>query len=221
MTNFISQPSFRAVLNCTKSSPVSLKVLVCMLFVFFNRAQRVLRSGSMLVDSLDVRGVSILPLVASAVLHTTVMCTGLVIPTRGGRVVVIRALIHVLLLHAFAIFLVVVVLNRYITTASFLSVLLASHLCLVVSPIKSDLLQAQRISYGYIMRVAAYAIPIICWILIPVLRVNELEAMVLLYTPEALCFVFAHILQFVSLLLHVAVVSVCSVVGISGIKNDG
>jgi hypothetical protein len=212
-------PYNRTVLSCTQSSPLSLKVLLCVLFVFFNRAQRVLRNGSTLVNGMDLRGIALLPLIASAVLHTTLMCPGLVVATRGGRVMVAYTLLHMLLLHAVAMLLVTTTLDKYITTATFLSVLLASHFCIAIRPMQPDLVQSQKLLYGYVTRVSAYTLPVMCWIILPVLRVHELEAIVLLYVPEALCFLFAHAIQFSTLLLHVAVVSTCSVMGIAGGEN--
>jgi hypothetical protein len=192
-------------------SNVSLKVLHCALFIFFNRAHRVLRNGSTLIGTLDLRFTAIVPLLISAALHTALLCPGCVIPTRVGRVASLFSLLHVLLLHAFAIWLVILTLQRYATTASFLSVILASHLCLVVRPIQPDLVHSQNFFYGYCMRSAAYAIPVLCWVLLPVFRVHELEAIALIYVPEALCFAFQYVMQFTMLLLHVAVVSICSV----------
>ena len=112
-------------------------------------------------------------------------------------------------------------LGRYITTASFLAVFLASHLCFVVRPVEPDLIPAQSISYKHFMDIAAYVLPVVSWIILPVLRVHELEAIALLYVPEALCFVFAYTTQFMTLLLNVAVNAACSVGGIdSGVKLD-
>jgi hypothetical protein len=212
----MTQPYLQTVLRCTELSHVTLKVLVCVLFIFFNRAQRVLRSESILVTRLDFRVIAILPLIVSVVMHTSLMCPGFVIPTRGGRITVFCALIQMLLLHALAILLVVVTLNHYITAASFLSVILASHLCLVVRPVNMNIVQTRTISYGCVARFVAYMLPVVCWILLPILRIHELEAIVLLYTPEALCFVYEHLVRFTTLLLQVAVVSACSVVGASG-----
>jgi hypothetical protein len=202
------------ILQCTQASPVSLKVLLCILFMFFNRAQRVLRSESMIVTHLDYAFCSMLPLFASATLHTALLFPALVVPTRVGRIAVLCALLHVLLLHALSMLFVAMALQTYMTTASFLAVLIASHLCLVVHPLVPDIIPAQKISYGYVMRVAAYTLPILCWVLLPVLRVHELEAIVLLYVPEALCFTFAYVLQFTTLLLRVATVACCSVGGV-------
>jgi hypothetical protein len=208
-----TSPHLQGVMMCTRSSPVSLKVLLCTLFVFFNRAHRVLRSGSTIVTSIDLHGTAVLPLIASAALHTAFLCPGIVFPTRGGRIPVICALLQVLLLHALAILLITVALVTYTTTASFLAVLISSHLCLVVHPLVPDLVPVQHFSYGYVMRGVAYALPFFCWVLIPVLRVHAIEAIVLLYVPEALCFVFAYVMNFTTLLLHLAVVSACSVGG--------
>ncbi|KAJ1467702.1 hypothetical protein T484DRAFT_1755659 [Baffinella frigidus] len=211
----------RCYARYARSSHVSLKVLQCVLFVFFNRAQRVLRNGSFLVSSLDLRGTAVLPLVVSAVLHTAILCPGLVVPTRRGRIAVLCTLLHVMLLYMLAGLLVASALDRYVTTASFLSVLVASHLCLVVRPIESDLVPAQKVSYGHLMDIAAYALPVVSWVLLPVLQVHELEAIALLYVPEVLCFVFAYIMQFVTLLLNVAVDAACSVCGAVGyVKLD-
>ena len=207
----ITQPYLQTVLHCKEQSHVTLKILVCVLFIFFNRAQRVLRSESTLVTGLDFRVVTILPLIVSAVMHTSLTCPGFVIPTRGGRITVFCALIQMLLLHAFAMLIVVVCLNHYITVASFLSVIFASHLCFVVRPVQLNIVQTRTISYGCVSRFVAYLLPVVCWILLPILRIHELEAIVLLYTPEALCFVFEHIVRFINLLLQVAVVSACSV----------
>ena len=204
----------KAFLHCTQPSPVSLKVLLCVLFVFFNRARRIIHSDSTLVAGMDLRGTALIPLLASAVTQIAFICPSLVLPTRGGRLVVICLLLHVLLLYACAILLVSVVLNKYFTAASFLSVLLASHLCFSVRPMTPGVVHAQHISYGYVTRVAAYAIPLLCWVLLPILHVHELEAIVLLYTPETLCFIFAHCMHFCMLLLQVAAVTVCSVAGI-------
>jgi hypothetical protein len=204
----------RSIMQCTQASPVSLKVLLCILFMFFNRAQRVLRSGSMIATHLDYGSSSVLPLIASATLHTALLFPALVVPTRVGRVPVLCALLHVLILHTFAILLVAMALQTYMTTASFLAVLIASHLCLVVHPLIPDLVPAQRFSYGYVMRVSAYALPVLCWVLLPVLRVHELEAIALLYIPEALCFTFAYVLQFTTILLRVATVACCSIGGV-------
>lgn len=207
-------------MHYTRPSPVSLKVLQCTLFVFFNRAQRVLRGGSMLLGSLDLSGTAVLPLVVSAALHTSVLCPGLLSPTRSGRVSVLCALLHVLLLHALAVLLVTTALHRYATTASFLAVLLASHLCLAVRPLSSDLVPAQTLSCR-VMHVASYALPVLVWMLLPVLRVHELEAIALLYVPEALCFTFAYSLQFVTLLLNVAVTAACSLCGAGSGAGNG
>lgn len=120
-----------------------------------------------------------------------------------------------------ATLLVTYAMGRYLTTASFIAVLLASHLCFVVRPIEPDLIPAQSISYKHFMDIAAYVLPIVSWILLPVLRVHELEAIVLLYLPEAFCFVFAYTIQFLTLLLNVAVDTACSVSGVdSGVKLD-
>ena len=211
----------RSYVHYTRPSHVSLKALQCVLFVFFNRAQRVLRNGSFLVDNLDLRSTAILPLAVSLVLHTAFLCPGLVIPTRRGRVPVLCALLHVILLYMCAMLLVTYALGRYMTTASLLAVFLASHMCFVIRPIEPDLVPAQSISYKHFMDIAAYVLPVVSWIILPVLRVHELEAIVLLYVPEALCFVFAYTIQFITLLLDVAVDAACSVSGIdSGVKLD-
>jgi hypothetical protein len=213
--------SLRPYVHYNRPSNVSLKVLQCVLFVFFNRAQRILRNGSFLVDSLDLRSTAILPLVVSAVLHTAFICPGLVIPTRRGRIPVLCALLHVILLHMVAVLVVTAALDRYVTTASFLAVLIASHLCFVVQPIEPDLIPAQSISYKHFMYIAAYLLPVVSWILLPVLRVHELEAITLLYAPEALCFVFAYTMHFLTLLLTVAVDAACCMSGIdNGSKID-
>lgn len=192
-------------MHFTTPGAVSLKALVCILFLFFNRATRVFLNGSMLSNHLDLADTAILPLVASASLHIACLCPGIFAPTRFGFVPVLRAVLHVTLLHAVAVWVVVIALNRYATTASFISVLLASHLCFSVRPTSKDLVPAQTLVYGIVMNCAAYTIPVLAWIVIPVLRVHELEAIVLLYVPEALCFAFAYVLQFVSTVLHIGV----------------
>ena len=212
----MTQLYLQKVLHCNEQSPVSLKVLMCVLFVFFNRAHRVLRSESMLVTSIHFRVIVIIPLLFSVLMHTALMCPGFVIPTRGGRVTVLCALMQMLILHALSILLVVVTLNHYVTAASFLSIILSSHLCFVVRPVKLNIVTTRTISYEGVTRFAAYLLPVFCWILLPVLRVHELEAIVLLYTPEALCFIFGHVLSFSILLLQVGVVSACGIMGVSG-----
>jgi len=195
----------------TLQSHVSLKVMQCILFVFFNRAQRILRSGdaSSVVATMDLGFTAILPLLLSASIHTAMLCPAFISPTRCGRVSVLHALLHMLLLHAFALLLVVTFLQKYFTTASFLSVLLTSHICFV-QPISSDLVPAQKLSYGRMMKFFAYVLPMLCWVILPVLRVHELEAIALLYVPEATCFAFAFALQFTTLMLNVAVSAICS-----------
>ena len=211
----------RSGVNFTRSSSVSLKVLQCVLFVFFNRANRIMRNGSFLVENLDLRSTAILPLVVSGIFHVAFICPGLAVPTRRGRIPVLCALLHVILMYTVAVFMVTVALDRYLTTASFLAVLLASHLCFVVRPVEPDLLPAQTISYKHFMDIAAYVIPVISWVLLPVLRVHELEAIALLYFPEALCFVFAYVMNFATLLLTVAVDAACSMTGLdNGSKHD-
>ena len=212
-------PKIQTMLYCVDSSPVSLKMLLCVLFVFFNRSQRVLRNGSVLVEGLDIKGVAILPVVASTVLHVALLCSGLAVPARAGRLAVLCALLHVLLLHAFAMLVVTVALNRYMNTASFISVLLSSHLCYSVKPMMPRLLHSQKFAYQYITKFSAYMIPLICWIVLPILPVHELETIVLLYLPEGLCFIFTHCVYFSSLILQVAVVSICSV-SMIGKKED-
>ena len=123
------------MIHYTEQSPVTLKALQCTLFLFCNRASRVIRSGSIIATRLDLSETAIIPLLASAVLHTALLGPGIVVPTRVGRVAVVCALLQVLLLHALAILLVTEALHRYTTSASFLSVLLASHLCCAVRPI--------------------------------------------------------------------------------------
>jgi hypothetical protein len=198
----------------TRPGGAVLKILQCVLFMIFNRAQRVVRNGSFIVDNLDLRCTAILPLLVSAVLHIAILCPGLVVPTRRGRVPVICSILSVVLLYMSAAFIVALTLGRYATTASFVSVHLASHLCLVVRPLVADLVPAQKLSYGNFMDVAAYIIPLASWILLPVLRVHELESIVLLYVPDAFCFLFTYILEFTTLLLNVAVVAGCSMCGI-------
>lgn len=207
-------PNVRSYLQYTRPSHVTLKVMQCVLFVFFNRAQRVMRNGSVIVNSLDLRGTAMLPLGVSVALHIALLCPGLVIPTRRGRVPVLCSLLHVILVYMLAALLVTFALDRYTTTASFIAVLLASHLCLVVRPLDNDLVPAQILSYGRFMAVASYVIPVVSWILLPVLRVHELEAIALLYIPDALCFVFAYTIEFVAILLNVATVAGCSICGI-------
>jgi hypothetical protein len=204
----------RSYIQYTRPGHVILKVLQCVLFVFFNRAQRVMRNQSIIVDSLDLRGTAILPLIVSAALHVAFLCPGLVIPTRRGRIPVICSLLSIILLYALACLVVTLALGRYVTTASFISVLLASHLCLVVRPLYTDLVPAQKMTYGYFMDTSAYVLPVVSWILLPVLRVHELEAIVLLYIPDAFCFVFEYVIRFTTLLLNVVVVTGCSICGI-------
>jgi hypothetical protein len=199
------------MLYCADSSPVSLKMLLCVLFVFFNRSHRVLRNRSVLVEDLDIKGVAILPLLASTVLHMALLCSGLVVPAGAGRLAVLCALLHTLLLHACAMLMVTVALNRYMNTASFLSIILSSHLCYSVKPMIPRLVHSQKFAYQYTTKTAAYIVPLTCWVILPILPVHELEAIVLLFLPEALCFVFAHCVYFLSLILQVAVISICSV----------
>lgn len=210
--------SVRACVQYTRPSHVSLKVLLCVLFLFLNRAQRVLRKGSVITDNIDLRGTAIIPLLASAILHVALMFPGLLVPTRHGRMAVMCTILHVLFLYSVAGFLVTAALLRYTTTASFISVLLASHLCLVVRPTRNDLVPAQNISYGSFMDIMAYTIVVFSWVLLPVLRVSELEAIALLYVPEILCFAFAYAMQFVTLVLNVVVMAAFSVGG--GMKRD-
>ena len=134
--------------------------LLCVLFVFFNRAQRVIRNGSTLTHSLDLSCIALL--LASALIHTVMMCPGLVVPTRGGRIPVVFALLLMLLLHSVAILLITTTLNRYITTSGFLSVLVASHLCFAIRPIQPDVVQSQKISYEYVTKKASYVLAILC-----------------------------------------------------------
>jgi hypothetical protein len=197
----------------TRASPASLKALHCFLFLFCNRAQRVLRSESTLVSGLTLSGTALLPLFVSAALHTAVLCPGIAAPTRAGRVTALYALLHVLLLHACAVSLSLTFLARYATTASFVSVLVASHLCFAVRPAIPDVAHAQALSYGRVMGAAAYALPALSWVLLPVLRVHELEAITLLFLPEALCLIFASALQMATLLLHLATTTACLVGG--------
>jgi hypothetical protein len=208
------------LIRCTKQSPITLKALQCTLFLFCNRASRVLQSGSIVSTRLDLSETAILPLLLSAALHTAVLAPGIVLPTRVGRVTVICTLLQVLLLHAVALLLVTEVLIRYSTSASFLSVLIATHLCCVVRPINPGLVQAQQILYGHVMGSAAFLIPILSWILLPVLRVHALESIILIYAPEMLCGVFAYAMQFATLLLRVAVAAGCSVAGINGVEKS-
>jgi hypothetical protein len=212
-------PCMKPLVNCSNQSPVSLKALQFILFLFCNRASRVIRSGSVVVTRLDLSETAILPLLLSAALHTAVLAQGVVVPTRAGRVTVVCTLLHVLLIHAFALLLVTEALHRYTTSASFLSVLLASHLCCVVRPINPGLVQAQNILYGRVMDCATFVLPVLSWILLPVLRVHALEAITLLYVPEALCMVFVYAIQFATLLLHVAVTAACSVAGVGGVNT--
>jgi hypothetical protein len=206
--------NIRSYVQYTRPGHVVLKGLQCVLFVFFNRAQRVMRNNSVIVDSLDLRGTAMIPLLISVALHIALLCPGLVVPTRRGRVPVISAFLSIVLLYSLAGLVVTFALCRYMTTASFISVLLASHLCLVVRPLYTDLIPAQKVAYGYFMDMCAYAIPVVSWILLPVLRVHELEAIVLLYIPDVLCFVFDYVIRFTNVLLNVGVIAGCSICGI-------
>ena len=208
------------LIHYTKQSPITLKALLCTLFLFCNRASRVIRSGSIIATRLDLSETAILPLIVSAVLHTALLGPGIVVPTRVGRVAVVCALLQVLLLHACAILLVTETLHRYTTSASFLSVLLASHLCCAVRPIDPNLVQTQNILYGRVMGSATFVLPVLSWILLPVLRVHALEAITLLYVPEVLCIVFAYAIHFATLLLRVAVATGCSVAGIGDLDKS-
>ena len=217
----MSGVSLWSPLQYTTPGHVPLKVLHCVLFIFFNRAHRVLRINSTVVDSLDLSGTAMLPVFVSCALHAAFLCPGLVSATRSGRVPVVYAILHVLMLHTMAILLITTALHRYTTTASFLSVLLASHMCLSVRPWSVYLVPAQSTSYGIIMRCMAYIIPVLSWVLLPILRIHELEAVALLYLPEAMCFVFAYALHFTTFLVHVGVVAGCSVCGVGSHPMHG
>jgi hypothetical protein len=217
----MSGVSLRSPLGYTIPSHVTLKVLHCVLFIFFNRAHRVLRISSTVVDSLDITGTAMLPLFISCALHAAFLCPGLVSATRSGRVPVVYAILHVLMIHTVALLLITTALHRYPTTANFLSVLLASHMCVSVRPWSVYLVPVQSTSYGMIMPCMAYVIPVLSWILLPILRIHELEAVALLYIPEAMCFIFAYALQFTTLLVHLAVVAGCSVCGFGSHPRDG
>jgi hypothetical protein len=201
-------------LKYNKPGQVNLKILHCALFIFFNRAQRVLRNDSFLVNKLDMAGTALLPIFVSGALHVAFLSPGLVSCRKGGRVPVVCALLHIILLHAVSLLLVIATLHHYPTTASFLSVLLASHICTSVGPSTPDLVPAQMISYKYIMKTMAYILPLFCWTVLPILRVHELEAIALLFFPEAVCFLFAFTLQFTSLAIHIAVTAMCTLSGI-------
>jgi len=217
----LGMPPAWSPLRYTNPGHVNLKVLHCVMFLFVNRAQRVLRMNSTVVETLDVAGTALLPLCVSCVLHMACLCPGLVSARRVGRVPVLYALLHVMILHAVSILIVTATLRRYATTASFLSVLLASHMCISIRPVSADLVPAQMIFYGCIMRGAAYIIPVLCWLVLPILRVHGLEAIALLYVPEAVCFTFACTLQFTTLVLHIAVTSMCAVTGVGKYDNAG
>jgi hypothetical protein len=205
----MSHTTIQPVLHCTTPSAVSLKTLLCILFLFFNRAGRVLRGGSMLSTTMHLGATAMLPIVASAALHIACLCPGIVVRTRYGRAPVFRAILHVLLLHALVAYVTIFTLARYATTASFLSILLASHLCFAVRPMNTDLVPAQALLYGGLMNGAAYALPLIAWVVLPILRVDAVEFVFLLYVPEVICFLFAYLLQFTTTVLHiVAVVAV-------------
>jgi hypothetical protein len=193
------------VMQFSTSGPVSLKAFVCILFIFFNRATRIFHNGSMLSTHLSLADTALLPLIMSAALHVACLGPGVLSPTRAGRIPVVCAILHVSLLHALAIWVVTLALTRYTTTASFTSIMLASHLCFAVRPTSKDLVPAQRVVYGFVTGAAAYALPLLAWVVLPILRVHELEAIVLLFVPEALCFMFACALQFVSTVLHIGV----------------
>ena len=212
-------PCMKPLIHCTSQSPVSLKALQFILFLFCNRASRIIRSGSIIATRLDLSEAAILPLLLSAALHTAVLVTGIAVPTRIGRAAVICALLQVLVLHAFALLLVTEALHRYTTSAGFLSVLLASHLCCAVRPINPGLVQAQDLLYGRVMDIAMFVLPVMSWNLLPILRVQALEAITLLYVPEVLCTVFAYAIRFATLLLQVAVATGCSMVGIGSVNT--
>jgi len=194
----------------TRPVPVLLKVIICILFVFLNRAQRILRSNSMIVTIFDLTSCALLPLFVSALLHVAVLCPAFASPTRAGRVAVLYALLHTMCIHGVSVMIVITTLRNYPTSAGFLSVLLGSHLCLSVYPTSADLLPGQAIWYGRFMPALAFVIPIISWLLLPILRVHELEAIALLYVPEVICFTFAHVLQFFTIFLDLSVATVCS-----------
>ena len=67
---------------------------------------------------------------------------------------------------------------------------------------------------------ATFLLPVLSWILLPVLRVHALEAITLLYIPEVLCIVFAYAIQFATLLLRVAAAAGCSVAGIGDVAKS-
>jgi hypothetical protein len=216
MPNVPEKLFIESCLHYTTPSPVSLKMLHCVLFLFFNRATRLLRGGSVLATHLDLAETAVLPLVASAVLHTAFLCPGFVAPTRTGWMghgALLRSLLHMLLLHALAGLLVAGALRRYANIASFLAVILASHLIFSVRP-RYNLVPAQALLYGRLMVVASYAIPLLSWLVLPVLRVHELEAIVLLYVPEALCYAFEWTLRFGTLLLQMVVDTTCCMCGV-------
>lgn len=125
---------------------------------------------------------------------------------------VLYALLHMLCIHGICFIIVITTLRNYPTSAGFLSVLLGSHLCLSVHPRTVDLIPGQAMWYERIMPALAFVIPILSWLLLPILRVHELEAIALLYVPEVICFIFAHVLQFVTIFLDLSVVTVCSLI---------
>lgn len=195
------------------SSPVTLKGLLFALFVFFNRAQRILhkRDTFRVLTAIDDPALCVvLPLLVSAVLHTACLAPGLVQPTRHGRESVLRAILYVGLLHLLGAWIVSVVLSLYTSTAAFLAVIMAGHLCVAVRPAVRDLVPLQPLTYGVGMRVAAFAVPVLSWMLLPIFRVHSLEVIAMIYSPEALCFAFAYASQVVATLVQVCVVAFCN-----------
>lgn len=175
-------------LNPLTKSPVWAKTLCCILFLFMNRAHKIVMRDTVIAQRESYETACILPFLVAVFLHLATLFPALLPRSGSRRMVVCYLLLQVAVIAILCGIVVIKFMHHYPSIAPFFSVLLAVHLCYLTPRPSRDLFITlpQKAMYSYVFPVVSGIVPFTAWLFLPVFRPHEMEALVLLFVPELL-----------------------------------
>jgi hypothetical protein len=173
-------------LNPLTKSPVWAKTLCCVLFLFMNRAHKIVMRETLIAQREAYETACFLPFLVIVFLHLATLLPALLPRSSSRRMAVCCLLLQVAVFALLAGIVIIKFIHFYPSIAPFFSVLLAVHLCYLTPRSSNDFYISlpQKSMYTYVLPVLSGIIPVTAWLFLPVFRPHEMEALVLLFTPE-------------------------------------
>jgi len=188
-------------LNPLTRSPIWAKALCCILFLFMNRAHKIVMRETLIAQREAYETACILPFLVAVFLHLATLFPALLPRSGSRRMVVCHLIFQVAVLALLCGIVVIKLMHYYPSIAPFFSVLLAVHFCYLTPRPSKDLFITllQKTMYTYVLPILAAIIPVTAWLFLPVFRPHEMEALVLLFAPELLAIVASVAIRIYSL----------------------